>query len=311
MVRRQTNLLLGLVVLALAVIVVARALGSIPDGAFDLILRAWPALLLLAGLSILLRGRLPFSNGIALVASAAVAGGIISSAYTTRATQQRADNRQTIEQPIGNLTLLRLRVQTLATDVDLLSTLTSNVTGEFVGSLDNRIEIDYDELADSSATLTVREIREGGDFPNLETVGRGTLHLELPPNVPVDVEFLGQDGSIVLNMGGTALERLNVTSQRGDVVITLPEYRPLLSAPSESLGTISVNNGNLALFIPSAVGARLVLQRGGSPNPQYDPNVYNFLVGDILEARNITSAPITMNYTLRVPNGQTRVEVPS
>src|SRR5262249_12283876 len=135
--------------------------------------------------------------------------------------------------------------------------------------------------------------------------------LELPPNVPVDVEFLGQDGSIVLNMGGTALERLNVTSQRGDVVVTLPEYRPLLSAPTDSLGTINVNNGDLAIFIPSAVGARLDLERGSSPDPQYDPNVYNFLVGDILEARNIGSAPITMNYTLRVPNGRIRVEVPS
>ena len=56
----------------------------------------------------------------------------------------------------------------------------------------------------------------------LATMGRGTLHLELPPNVPLDVEFVGQEGSVVLNMGATALERLNVTSVHGDVVVTLP-----------------------------------------------------------------------------------------
>jgi hypothetical protein len=311
--RRQTNLLWGLIVLALAVFVVARALGLIPEGIVDMILRAWPALLLLAGLSILLRNRVRFGSFIALVLSLVVAVGIVSAAYSSRATQQSTDNTQPIQQALGsNLTLLRLRIQTLATDVDLLGTLTSEVTGQFVGSSDNRIDINYSELPDNSATLTLNEIRESGAFPMLETMGRGTLHLELPPNVPIDVEFVGQDGSIVLNMGGTALERLNVTSVRGDVLVTLPNYSPLLSQPGESLGTITVNDGDLALFIPTAVGARLELDRGGSGiQPQYDPNAYNYLVGDILEARNINTAAVTMNYTLRVPRGLIRVEVPS
>lgn len=311
--RRKTNLLWGLVLLALAVFVVARALGLIPEGIVDMMLRAWPALLLLAGLSILLRNRVRFGSLIALVLSLVVAAGIVSAAYNTRATQQSTDNTQPIQQALGsNLTLLRLRIQTLATDVDLLGTLTSEVRGEFVGSSDNRIDINYSELPDNSATLTLNEIRESGAFPMLATMGRGTLHLELPPNVPIDVEFAGQDGSVVLNMGGTALERLNVTAVRGDAVITLPNYSPLLSQPGESLGTISINDGDLALFIPTAVGARLELDRGGSGiQPQYDPNAYNYLVGDILEARNINTASVTMNYTLRVPRGLIRVEVPS
>ncbi len=311
--RRRTNLLWGLVVLVLALVVLARALGVISDGMLDMILRAWPALLLLAGLSFLLRHRLPFGDVIALLATAIIAVVIVSSAYSTRATQQRADNQQTIDQPLGSgLTLLRVRVQTLATDVELLGTLTTDVTGEFVGSSDNHIEVSYVEAADSSATLTLHEVRASGDFPMLETMGRGTLHLELPPNVPLDVEFVGQDGSVVLNMGGTALERLNVTSVKGDAVITLPEYRPLLSGPQDSLGTVTVGDGNLALFIPQAVGARLELDRGGSGiDPKYDSNVYNYLVGDVLEARNINTASIVMHYTLRVPHGQIRVEVPS
>ncbi|MEP7290865.1 MAG: hypothetical protein ABI835_03730 [Chloroflexota bacterium] len=311
--RRQTNLLWGLVLLALALVVVANALGVIPEGMMDMILRAWPALLLLAGLSILLRNRLPFGSAIALVASAVVAGVIVSSAYSTRATQQSDDNHQPIAQELGSgLTLLRLRIQTLATDIDLLGTLTTSVTGEFVGSADNRIEISYEELADNSATLTLNEIRESGDFPLLETMGRGTLHLELPPNVPLDVEFIGQEGSVVLNMGATALERLNITAVRGDVVVSLPAYEPLLSSAQESLGTITVGDGDLALFIPTNVGARLELDRGGSGiQPQFDPNVYNYLVGDILEARNINTAQIVTRYTLRVPRGLIRVEVPS
>ncbi len=311
--RRQTNLLWGLVILALALFVLLRALGIIPEGMVDLIVRAWPALLLLGGLSILLRNRVRFGSLIALVFSVVVAAGIITSAYSSRATQQSTDFTQPISQSLGSgLTLLRLRIQTLATDVDLLGTLTSEVSGEFVGSSDNHIEINYSELADNSATLTINEVRESGDFPMLETMGRGRLHLELPPNVPIDVEFVGQDGSVVLNMGGTALERLNVTAVRGDAVITLPNYSPLLSQPGESLGTLTISDGDLALFIPTAVGARLELDRGGSGvQPQYDANLYNYLVGDILEARNINTASVVTNYTLRVPRGLIRVEVPS
>lgn len=310
--RRQTNLLWGFVVLALAAVVLARSLGAIPDGMFDLAARAWPALLLLAGLSLLLRNRVPFGQVIALLASAVVAVVIISSAYSTRASQQRTENQQTISQALGsNLSLLRVRIQTLSTDVDLLGTLTTSVSGTFVGSSDNHIDVSYAESADNSATLTLHEVRQSGDFPMLATMGRGTLHVELPPNVPLDVEFVGQDGSVTLNMGATALERLNVTSVSGDVVITLPEYRPLLSQPSESLGTITVG-GNLALFVPQAVGARLELDRGGSgQQPEYDPNVYNYLVGDVLEARNINTASIVMHYTLQVPHGRIRVQVPS
>jgi len=313
MIRRRTNLLWGVVVLALAVVLVARSLGAIPDGLFDLLTRAWPALLLLAGLSLLLRSRVPFGEVIALLGSAIVAVVIISSAYTTRATQQRVDNQQTITQTLGSgLTLLRVRVQTLSTDVDLLGTLTTNVNGTFVGSSDNHIEVSYAEAADSSATLTLHEVRQSGDFPMLETMGRGALHIELPPNVPLDVEFVGQEGTVTLNMGATALERLNVTSVSGDVVVTLPEYRPLLSQSADSLGTLTVGGGNLALFVPASVGARLELDRGGSGiDPQYDPNVYNYLVGDVLEARNINTAGIIMHYTLRVPHGRIRVEVPS
>ena len=139
---------------------------------------------------------------------------IAASAYSTRATQQRDDNHQPIMQTLSpNLNLLRLRVQTLSTDVDVLGTLTSDISGEFVGSLDNHIEITYTESADNSATLTLNEVSESGGFPMLETMGRGTLHLELPPNVPLDFQYVGQDGSVVLNMGATALEHLNVTAR--------------------------------------------------------------------------------------------------
>jgi hypothetical protein len=304
----------GLVFLALAAVLLAHALGYVPTGIFDLVLRAWPVLLVLAGLSFILRNRVPLGGGIALIISGAVVVGLATAAYSGRASQQRTDYRQTIDQPLnGDVTLLRLRVEALTTGVEFLSSLsnTSSVTGDFAGSVESRVEVNYEQAADSSATLTLREVQPGG-FPTLESVGRGMLRVELPLNVPIDVEFTGRDGDVVLNMDRLELERLNVFVSRGDVVVTLPEYQPVLSDEGGSHGSLTTRDGDLAIFVPLQVAARLELNREGSGiEPTYDANIYNYLVGDVLEARAIDAANVIVGYSLTVPRGRIRVEVPA
>jgi hypothetical protein len=313
-VQRRTNPMWGVVLLALAGVLTARALGYIPAGVFDLILRAWPALLVLAGLSFLLRRRLPLGGLIALVLTVVIVAGVAAAAYSGRASQQRSDYQQLIEQPLnGDITLLRLRVETLATGLELITSATSDsvVSGEFIGSAESRLDMNYEpDAADNSATLTLREVQPSG-FPSLESVGRGTLRLEIPPGTPVDLDFTGGDGSVVLNMDGLDLERLNVFVTRGDLVVTLPGYQPVLSGDEGTQGTLTTRDGDLAIFIPLEVAARLELNREGSGiEPQYDANIYNYLVGDVLEARAIETANVVVRYTLTVPRGLIRIEVP-
>lgn len=310
--QRRTNFVWGLVLLALALAVVLHAVQIIPDGIYDLIVRAWPALLVLVGLSIFLRSRVSFGAGIALILSLALVGVVIPLAFSTRAEQQREDYRELLQQPIGpNVTLLRLRLTTLTTNLELLPTLKTdrNVIGEFIGSTESSIEASYTEEG-TSAMLAVEE-KQASQFPLLENVGRGALRLELPPDVALDVELRGVNGTIRLNMSGLAVERLNLDLQQGDAIVTLPAYKPLGSPPGESLGTLAARNGDITLFIPPEVGARLELNRGGSGiEPVYDANVYNYLVGDVLEARTIATADIVVRYTVTVPRGRIRVEVP-
>jgi predicted nucleotidyltransferase len=55
----------------------------------------------------------------------------------------------------------------------------------------------------------------------------------------------------------------------------------------------------------------LELNRFGSGiDPVFDANVYNYLVGDVLEARTIETADIVVRYTITAPRGRIRVEVP-
>jgi len=307
---RRTYPLAGFILVLLAVYLLAGALGVIPPGLQDLISRAWPALLVLAGLSILLRGRVPFSGVIAVLGTLAVTAVIGVAAYQSLASQPGSGTQQAINQTIpSDLTLLRVRLAMDATDVNMVSGLAADsVKGQFTGSAANWIAVTYEEAADRSATLTLTETQPGG-VPTLDQLGRGVLDLELPPDVPLDVQFTGREGDATFNLNDVALERLNVDLASGDLVVTLPNYQPVLIPAGESNGTLSVPAGNLALFIPQSIAARLELNRGGSGiEPQFDPAQFNYLVGDVLESRTFDTAPFALEYTLNTPRGQIRVE---
>ncbi|MEZ4669105.1 MAG: DUF5668 domain-containing protein [Anaerolineae bacterium] len=309
-VSHRTNLLWGLVVLAVGLIVLLQALDFIPAGVSDVLSRSWPLLLVLAGLSILLRDRVRFGSLIALVISAALLAGVVTSAFSNRATQIRSDYQTALNESVApGINLLRVRVAALSTDVEIVRSLTARtITGQFIGSSESLLQTTYNEPGDGAADLTISETQPN-QFPFLEAIGRGTFRLELPASVPLDIEFTGDQGTLILNMDGLSLERLNMDLKQGDAVVSLPEYQPLGSTGDAILGTLVVRDGNITVRVPTAVAARFALNRGGSSSqPVYDPQLYNYLVGDILEARNFDSAAIKVRYALTAPRGLLTVE---
>lgn len=306
-IQRRTNLLWGFMALAAAALLLANSLGLLPSGAADLLGRAWPALLVIAGLSLILRDRVPFGSLLALVIGLGLAGGLAAAAYSGRAALPQDDTQVAINQPIGaGISLLRVQVTTLDSDVEIVRALNPNLAGgQFVGSAESEFISAYEEAADGSATLTLTETQPN-PFPLLEAVGRGRLQLELPAGIPIDLSFNGTAGNASLNLSGLSLERLNFDLRAGNMVVTLPEYRPLGSPENASLGTLIVREGGLTVQIPPTVAARLELNRGGSGlRPEFDPTIYNLLAdGDgVLEARNFDSAAVKLRYTLTVPRG--------
>lgn len=312
-VKRLTYPIFGLVLLVLALFWLGRTLDVIPATLNDLALRAWPALLVLFGLVTLLHGRLPFGRMVAVVLTVFLVIGVGYGAYTDRADQIASGEARTFDQMIpADVTLLRVRVQTLTTDIELLTGLTDErvVMGEFVGSPENEIMVDFDQEADGTATLTLREERVT-TIPDLDTIGRGVLQVELPQSLPIDVGLIGDDGTVSLNLSQAALEFLNVDLGTGSALITLPSYKPTLSDNDDVLGTLEVANGDMTLFIPPSVAGRLALDRGSSNlEPSYNEDLYNYLRDDILESRLINTAPIVHHYTVIIPRGRFRLEVP-
>ncbi len=308
-VARRTNLLWGLLALAVAILFLLSTLSLLPAGLSDLLVRAWPVLLVIVGLGIFLRDRVRFGSLIALVIGVGITVALAAASFSTRATQLRDDNQAPINQTIGaDITLLRVEVDTLATDVEIVRSLAGGrlVGGLFSGSQESNVTVEYVENGDTTALLIVREVRPN-TFPLLSAVGRGQLRLELPVDLPLDVNFNGLQGAFSLNMSGLALERLNMDAQNGSVLVTLPDYDPRGSADDATLGTLVARQGDITIFVPPNVGARLELNRGGSGiRPDFDPNIYNLLdIGEgVLEARNFDQAAIKQRYVVTAPRGQ-------
>ena len=142
-------------------------------------------------------------------------------------------------------------------------------------------------------------------FPLLERMGRGRFRLELPADIPLDVDFRGGEGALSLNMSGLALERLNMDLPKGNALVTLPAYQPLGARGDALLGTFVVREGDITVFVPQTVGVHFELNRGGSGLlPTFNALDYNYLVGDILEARTFDSAQIKLRYGITAPRGQ-------
>jgi hypothetical protein len=117
-VERRTGQMWGLTLVAVAIIALLRAFDVFPAGVSDILARALPALLILGGLSLLLPGRIPLGNLVALILTVALVGGVTMVAYSSRETQQREDQQLPIEQAIdSSVTLLAVNVSTLDADV--------------------------------------------------------------------------------------------------------------------------------------------------------------------------------------------------
>ncbi|MFW5771845.1 MAG: hypothetical protein ACOCZH_00875 [Phototrophicaceae bacterium] len=309
--RRMSNLV-GMAAVLVAAALLLRALGIIPDGLYDVLTRAWPALLILLGLGLLLPERLPLASFIVLGLSGALVAGVAFVAYSSRADQPRDDQRVSIDQAIGDdVTLLVVNVNTLDTDVEVFDGDGERIIGEFAGGQASEIDLTHFETDDARAEFTLSETRPD-QLPRLEAVGRATLRLELPETVALALVLDGEDGLMTLNLNALALERLVLDLDRGDALVTLPAYQPLAANAPEQPGLLNVQNGDLTVIVPPEVAMRIELDRGGNNiRPEFDDRY--ILIDDgadgTLEKRATTADEIPLTYEATVPRGLVRLQV--
>lgn len=311
-----SNIITGIVAVAIPALFVAGTLEIIPFGIFDVILRGLPAVLIFAGLTLLLRNRVPYGGILALIVSVALAGGVAGYAFSARVDDVLTANQIILTETVSeNVTTVQINIETLATDVQFFSLApgSRDIQVSFSGSSGHELENLYEESGDGLATFTVRE-RQKSPYPLLEEIGRGTLQVELPQNIAISVAFASIDGNATFDMSSLDLERLNLDIRRGDALVTLPAYQPLSPGVAQNPGEFFVRAGDLRILIPDAAAGRFVLDKSLNQFPTRDESLY--AVEDtgtqwILISRRYDTSAIQVQYRLTVPRGEIRLEISS
>ena len=309
----RTNILYGLLAVIVAGVFVVQQLDVLPPYISDMVNRSLPVVLVIIGLSVLLKNRVPLGGFIALILGVVLVGGISTTAYSLRQGQTRDENQIAHSEDVGEqVSLLRVRIQSLTTDVEVVRAPAGSdrtISAEFAGSTESDLIENYIEGVDGSATFNITETRQN-PFPMLEAVGRGTLLVELPPDVPLDVQVEGDDGELRLNLTDIQLERLNIDLNSGSAIVTLPDHTPQFSEPQETLGSWRIAAGSMTVRVPESVSARFDMSESTGSDPNYDPSIYNLLFGgNVLEARNIDTAETVVRYDLFVQRNRLDVTV--
>lgn len=313
----RRSILLGVIAVAVAVLVLLIQLGSLPEGLYDLILRAWPALLVFVGLLILLHARMRQGGILALLISLVLVGVIAAFAFTSRVDEQRTENTVELDEAVSeSISTIQVDINTLDTDVQVVGRTDGSrtVEAEFIGSTASTISTSYFEN-EGIGTFTVNETQPNA-FPLINEVGRGQVQITLPTDVAIAVTLVGQDGTVNFDAATLDLERLKMTLQNGDAIVTLPEYQPRSPSVQEDPGDLTVNNGELRVRVPAAVGGRFVLGQATNRQPvlgqDYDDLLYalELRVNEwILIARDYDDSAIQVTYNVNVPNGGMRLDV--
>lgn len=251
---KSRNFFWPVLVIAIGALLMAVALDVFPPTVVDLIQRAWPALLVLVGLAVLLDQIKPvrrYAALIALVVVVAAVAGTVTLAYSNRASTLRTDNTVQFQQALDpEIERLHVIVRGLETSIEISPTVPdqeSVVTAEFVGSLESVVEPEFTVGEDGVATFTLSETQPN-TIPALETVGRGQMRIELPLGIPIALDFTTGTGTVSLNLLGLQVTRLDVVMDGGDLLLGLP-----VSA-FERRGEVFMARGDVTVFVPEDVG---------------------------------------------------------
>ena len=207
--------------------------------------------------------------------------------------------------------MLVVNVNTLDTIIDVRAADSSqrSITGGFVGSLSSEIEFECVDTDTFTTECTFTETKPD-QFPLLEEVGRGSLVLQLPTDIPLAVAFAGESGNATFDMSNTQLERINLDVNSGDVLVTLPEYAPQSPNAADEPGRITVGSGDLTVVVPESVNARLIFdRRGNNTDPEFPPTYIEQRDGvDGVLRRDAETGEFTLNYEIVIPAGQLRLD---
>lgn len=273
----RPNFMWPVLIVGIGVFLLLVQIEAVPEAIGDLFIRSWPMLLVIFGLNILLGGRIRYANWVILIAGIVLVVVVGNLAYAERRTEYRDDYKE------SRLEVLPPEVQQLNVEIDVKSTRATisqapnagEIIARFEGSTESDVDIQL-VVEGTVATLTINE-ETSGVLPKLDEVGRGTLNVFLPTNVPINLlRYHGEDGSMTVDLRPMTVQVLDIQLERGNMALYMPEQGQILQ------DVVRIENGDLRMIVPQNTTLRLNLGEG-SERPTFLPEVagsqYEFLGG--------------------------------
>lgn len=295
----RRSVLWPLIIIAVGCIWLLIVADAFPEAVGDILIRAWPALLVLFGFDVLVgRRRVQVArwaldlNLIGLALSFIFLVIVVWLAYQKQADVLRTDNQMTFAEMLpddaGPL-VLDVAVDRTAVTITAGPGETRDLSADFKGSKESEVRMVW---AVETGTLKITETHRDS-LPKLEDYGRGALKVVLPPAVAVDQMIVGSSyGDMALDLLPLRVEQIDVTLSGGGLSLTLPAQDTLV-------GKLRLD-GDLELLVPDAMA--LTLQAHGGATFEYDSFRYALLVGGQLERRN-TGGVFQISLEVWLPDG--------
>lgn len=290
-----------LIIIGLGCVWLLITAGTLPDATGDILLRAWPALLVLFGMDILLgRRRVQISRfsveikTVGMVLTLLLVGFVVWAAYTKQADVVRSENIKTFTQTLPEeITRLRLELSLERTSVSVSPDDGRDLNASYQGSRESEVEMLWSVEGDS-AVLVISETRPSA-IPRLEDYGRGTLDITLPVGVTLQrVSMIGDRGDVTADLQALQLERVEITLAGGDIALILPHQDMAIT------GALKTAGGNIELDVPTDVPVTLNPARGtGEPAYEYNLLRYDLLRDGTLKEKNAQAFQISLDYWLK------------
>lgn len=298
----RRNLLWPLLIAALGVAWLLIAVDAIPDAVGDLLVRAWPALLILIGLDallgrrrVVLGGRSVSLSGVSFAVVLALVGAVIWLAYQKQADTLRTDQTQSFSQPlpddIGQVEVIAA-LQRTAVSVGPGDPAARTLAADYTGSRDSVVSMTWETSA-GTGTLTITE-SAGDAIPRLESYGRAALDVRLPQDASISLlRFASTAGGGTLDLETLRVERVEANLAGGSLVLTLPSEGALS-------GRLQVAGGDIELRVPPGVALTVSLaEDSGEPVYVYDEFKYDLLRDGTLKQENTEEFQAGLTIWLR------------
>ncbi len=277
----RPNFMWPVLIIGIGLFLLLVQIEVVPEAIGDLFIRSWPMLLVIFGLNILLGGRIRYANWVILIASIVLVVVVGNLAYAERRGEYRNDYKE------SRLEVLPPEIQSLTVDIEVKSTRAtisaapsaSQIIARFEGSTESDVKIDL-TIDGTSATLTITETTSGV-LPKLDEVGRGTLNVYLPANMPIaNLRYLADDGAMTVDLRPLIVQVLDIQLKRGNMALYVPTQGQILQ------DIVRVENGNLHMFVPDNDTYLRLSLREGAEKPTFVPELegaqYELLGSDLL-----------------------------